>query len=874
MVEAVTDPGHGARTETERLRRLADYDIARTEPEASFDDIAVLAATIMAAPIALLCIAEASCHWVKARIGLPVAEVPRSISFCDYTLASGRMFVVLDAATDPRFAENPFVVGPEHVRFYLGVPLTDADGYQLGTLCIIDKEPREAVTPAQRAAMESIARITVDRLELRRRSAYLVEAQKKAEAAEREVSAAHTRLREAIDILPEAIVFMDRDDRFVLWNRRYAELFPELASMLRPGVPYEEVLRAGMNSRWYAADFSDETKESWLQQRLADHRLTKSCREQRFGNGRWMRYDERRTSDGGSVGIRVDITELKRREAGIKLLFDSNPVPLWLCEAGSLKVLAVNDATLRLYGLNRAQALELSLTDLCIAGPGAITAEVERQTLGDETPHPQRHRRPRGTPIDVLPFIRSIDYEEKPALLIAVVDITERLRAEARIKHLAHHDALTDLPNRALFQDRLNTALQAARVHGEQIALCLIDLDHFKSINDSLGHGAGDAVLRIIARRLARVAGPNDTVARLGGDEFAVILTGLPADADAAAALAGVPRIFDDPIVYNGEVIPMSGSAGAVVGPTDGAEPVVLMQNADVALYRSKGAGRNRLTLFDQDMRAKFDRTNTLIARFRQALRDRELVPYYQPVVNLRHFTIRGYEALIRWKHPERGLLAAGEFAEVFDNPEIAVAIGQYMLDAITRDMRTWLDAGIDFGAVALNVTAADLKSEGFAERVLATFAKLDIAPNRLIVEATENSLVERDNATVARVLNTLDENGVYIALDDFGTGHSSLIHLREFNVATLKIDQSFVRDMTKDREDAAIVRGVANLARNLEITTVAEGIETEEQVAMLVEFGCHYGQGYLFGRPMPAEHVPFFSAHRRMPAKTEARVA
>lgn len=836
-------------TEAERLRRLRQYHILETPPEASFDEIARLAATVINSSIALLCIADESCHWTKASVGIDLPFLRRDVSFCDHTLASGQIFVVLDATADPRFADNPYVVGPPHLRFYLGCPLTDAEGYQIGTICCLDSSPRTEVLQSQLDAIASLARITVDRLELRRRSVVLAKAQKKAEAAEAVARAAHARLREAIDILPEAIVFMDAEKRLELWNRRYSELFPDVVKPWRPEPP------TGGNAADIGPQLDRPTPPA------------AAVREQRFENGRWFRYDERQTADGGTIGIRVDITELKQRETSIKLLFDRNPVPLWLCDAETLRVIAVNDATLHLYGYSRAEALAMALPDICIGCPDVMRSEIDLQatTDGHAAPRPQRHRRAFGTPIDVLPFIRTIDFEDRPALLFGVVDITERLRAEARIKHLAHHDPLTDLPNRALFQDRLAEAIAQAKGEGSQVALCLVDLDRFKIINDTLGHAAGDAVLRVVARRLARLAGPTDMVARLGGDEFALVVAG--SGRDPATVLAEVPRIFDDPIICNGEIIQISGSAGAAIVPEDGTEPVTLMQNADVALYASKAEGRNRLTLFDQNMRAKLVRLNTLTVRFRQALRDGELVPHYQPVVNLSHFTIRGYEALLRWNHPQEGLLTAADFAEVFDIPELAVAIGRYMLDAVTRDMRAWLDAGIDFGCVAVNVTAADLKSEGFAERVLDTLATRGIPPNRLIIEATENSLVEQDNVAVAKVLDTLDAEGVYIALDDFGTGHSSLVHLRQFNIATLKIDRSFVRDMTTDREDAAIVHGVTMLARSLGIATVAEGIETEEQAQMLVESGCSYGQGYLFGRPIAADQVGYFSAHRRLPA-------
>lgn len=437
-------------------------------------------------------------------------------------------------------------------------------------------------------------------------------------------------------------------------------------------------------------------------------------------------------------------------------------------------------------------------------------------------------------------------------------DVTEQKEAEQRMWHMANHDALTDLPNRGLMRDRLDVALRRARRAGCHVVLLLIDLDQFKDVNDSLGHDAGDALLIEAARRLIECVREVDTVARLGGDEFVVVLDRV---ASAAEGLEVADRILEalrEPFVYRRGKLSCRGSIGFAMAPEHGTDPQELLKNADIALYRAKAAGRGIAVQYDVAMREATETRVQVNTRVRHGLENGEFLPYYQPKISLRTGAIAGFEALLRWRHPRKGLLGPDDFAGAFEDTDLAIAIGARVLDIAVGDMREWLDSGLEFGRVAINVTSAEFARGEFAERVLDGLAGKGVPPERLAIEVTESVFLGRGIEAVHHSLSKLHRAGVLIALDDFGTGYASLTHLKQFPVDRIKIDRSFIRDLERDADDAAIVRAVVNLGHSLGIKTTAEGVETVSQAAYLRMNGCDFAQGYLFSKALPATRVPW----------------
>lgn len=441
-------------------------------------------------------------------------------------------------------------------------------------------------------------------------------------------------------------------------------------------------------------------------------------------------------------------------------------------------------------------------------------------------------------------------------VLVTVRDITEERTAEERIRHAARHDVLTDLPNRGYFGEQLEAAIARAGASGTGLALVLFDVDHLKEINDSIGHDAGDVLLRSFASRLQGAWGPEAVIGRLGGDEFAAFVA-LPALGPAVPeSVSAALHLLREPFSYEGYTLDCQATAGASIYPLHGESAADLLKSADLALYHGKAAQRGSVSTFRAEMRADLQRRSSMISIAREVVREGRVMPYYQPKVALDTGQIAGFEALLRWRHPHFGLQYPDTIAAAFDEFDLALALGERMLTLVTQDIRRWMDMGLDFGRVAVNLSPAEFRHDGLATRILDTLARGRVPASKLEVEVTETVFLGRGAETVAQMLETLHSHGVKIALDDFGTGYASLRHLKAFPVDVIKVDRSFVANLGTDSGDAAIVDAVVGLGQRLGMDVVAEGVETIEQARYLIERGCTFGQGYLFGHAMPAEEV------------------
>jgi diguanylate cyclase (GGDEF)-like protein/PAS domain S-box-containing protein len=436
-------------------------------------------------------------------------------------------------------------------------------------------------------------------------------------------------------------------------------------------------------------------------------------------------------------------------------------------------------------------------------------------------------------------------------------DITVQRNVAAEVKWASEHDPLTGLANRRGFEAHLQAATIRAMHSNTTVGLLLLDLDHFKHVNDTLGHAAGDHLLSVFGKRLKQCVKGRDFVARLGGDEFAVILEGGEGRIDLPTAGKSILQRLQEPIRYDGRVMSARASIGGAIFPQDAKSANELFNNADTALYALKESGRGGTRMFHQHMREQAQLVSSQLSLARSAITQNSVEPHYQQKIDLRTGRITGFEALLRWRHPRRGIQHPETVAEAFKDYELASRIGDLMQRRVFSDMRRWLDRNLPIGFVAINAAPVEFLRDDFAERLLARMQEQGIPPQFIEIEVTEHVFIERGSDFVGRALKMLSRAGVRIALDDFGTGYSSLSHLRDYPVDVVKIDRSFIDKVTTDDEVRAIVCAVIDLAKSLNIEVVAEGVETEAQKQLLIDQRCELGQGYLFGRAIEADEVP-----------------
>ena len=452
-----------------------------------------------------------------------------------------------------------------------------------------------------------------------------------------------------------------------------------------------------------------------------------------------------------------------------------------------------------------------------------------------------------------------LDDPDVGGIVLNCRDVTARKHDEAMILHLAYFDALTGLPNRMLFNDRLSQALAHSRRRGEPgLAIIFIDLDRFKTINDTLGHGAGDDLLRLAAKRFTSAIRDEDTVARLGGDEFLFLLPGV-SDVESAVFVAQkILHVFNDPFVILDHELHVTTSIGISLFPSDGADAETLIRNADTALYRAKEGGRNRYQLYAPAMNAIAFQRLVLENSLRHAAGRNELALHYQPLVSLTSGKVVGAEALIRWHHPELGTVSPAEFIPMAEETGFIVPLTKWVLRTACEQMKTWQESGIDVPSVSVNVSPRRFNDCDLPDMVGEVLEATGVDGTRLNIEITESVMMENAEETIV-TLAGLKKHGIKVSIDDFGTGYSSLSYLKRLPIDTLKIDQSFVRDVPGDNDDAAIANLIIAMAHNLNLSVVAEGVETAEQMAFLQSRSCDVVQGYLISRPLPAPEITAF---------------
>ena len=663
------------------------------------------------------------------------------------------------------------------------------------------------------------------------------------------------RFDSALNNMSQGLCFFDGDQRLIVCNRRYVDMYDLPPESVKPGTLLTEIIDLRFKAKSFPAMTRDEYRD-WRNNVVASEEVQDSIVE--LANGRVFQICHRPMPDHGWVATHEDITQryhaekalteaksnAERAEASFRLLFEENPLPMWVADVNTLEFLAVNAATCRHYGYSREQMLSMTAEALRVPEEVEILRREFRQNKGMQTAgDTRRHVTADGRVIEVAIEARPLRYNGRDACIAVAFDMTDRKRAEQRILHLACHDALTDLPNRSALDGEFARVIDEARSRDGSFAVLCIDFDRFKQINDLFGHSMGDKALREASQRLGIVA-QGAFLARIGGDEFIAITEQDPLPSSAELLANRLRGALDQDIEIDGHSFELDLSIGIAVYPRDGDDARSLSANADAALYRAKHEGRGAIRFFTPAMDQQLRDRRALERELRSAVTNSELFLEYQPQ---RHSSgeIIGFEALVRWRHPQRGIVPPAEFIPVAEESDLIIEIGEWVLREACREAASWKDSL----QIAVNVSAIQFRRGDLQHLVQTVLHESGISPARLELEITEGVLIE-NVARAASMLNALKTLGIRIALDDFGTGYSSLSYLQSFPLDRIKIDRSFVASLGRTDRSLAIVRAVIGLAHGLGLPALAEGVETADQLAALIAEGCDEMQGFLIGRP------------------------
>ena len=951
-------------SEPHRLSQLKDYRVLDTEAEPDFDDFTALASEWLGVPIALISLIDEERQWFKSRVGLEVRETAREIAFCDHAIRQTDLFVVEDASTDPRFWDNPLVTGEPGIRFYAGCPLITPDGSALGTLCVIDRQPRR-LTPAEASVLKRLGRQLMHVFEARRLR--FVE-----QAARDELERRHAerqRLAMAVERTTNVVMMADPDGRVTWVNPAFERVTGYTLDDIRGRTP-DEVLQCDASSPEARAELRAAREAG----RSAHVEILNQGK-----NGRryWMNVDlqPQRAPDGtllGFVATETEITDIVQQREQLHLLLETLPQGvLTFSRQGSL--IYANPVARRMLawtahsldqpvppavmdrvrqclqegapwpqellsvdlGQGRLRWFDTAVTPLpqrpdLPEGIGsedgvivALSDETERVEAGRyidvanatldigywtwhlqddvvevsaawaqrmglpsavtstaQLVHPDDQAHSRHGVVEVLKGLKpTFQFEERlrqgtdswrwmlcggtvtqrddqgrvVRLSGIHIDIEDRKRLEHELQRAATTDALTGLPNRRVLEDRLGQAMASAREHRRGGALLLLDLDHFKRVNDSYGHAVGDELLIHLTARLRGQLNAEQTLARMGGDELLVLLPELAEGLceTGTQALEVAHRLLnalESPFVLNGLSLTMGASVGVSVFPKSGDEtPDDLIREADTAMYGVKAASRGQARVFEASMRHTVSSRLQLEMDLRQAVALDQFDLYLQGKWSAAGRPV-GAEALIRWRHPQQGLVPPAVFIPAAEDSDLMVPLGRWVLREGCRIARTCRINDPDF-VVSVNVSPRQFQHPSFPDDLRQVIRDNGLPPEALMIEITEGVLLQPQ---LGELIAELNQEGFRFSLDDFGTGYSSLAYLKRVPVHELKIDRAFVRDLETDISDAALVQAILSIGHRFGIDCVAEGVENETQAQWLSTNGCSLQQGYWYDQPVP----------------------
>ncbi len=614
---------------------------------------------------------------------------------------------------------------------------------------------------------------------------------------------------------------------------------------------------------------------------MVDGRAECDCRiVDTAGRIHWMHFSLYRVGEVGErvVGVGIDISERKRVELALaesEELFTAtmgtSQIGVFVMQKGRL--VFVNSLIPRLFGYEPDEMIGMNSFDLTPAEHRQIVVDQIRRRRNGQVGEPYESvgLRKDGSAFPIMVLTAPTTYRGEAATVGTVCDLSEKASAEQRIRELAFHDPVTGLPNRALVEDRFGQLVAEAERRQDKLALCLIDLDHFKRINDTLGHKVGDQLLCLFAERIRGALRKVDTLARQGGDEFILVLPDM-AGADAADVARRLLELCERPFRVGEHELAMSPSIGISLYPDDGQDFGTLMKNADAAMYQAKEAGRRNFQFYSASLNLASLERLLMENALRQALTCRQFALAYQPLVCLVTGRIVGCEALVRWRHPHLGLVPPTRFIPLAEDTGLINSIGDWVLAEAARQGRVWLEAGLPAVNIAVNVSPVQFRQSGFIDMVAGVLASSGLEPHVLELEMTEGTVMHDAEVNLG-TLSSLHRMGVGLAVDDFGTGYSSLAYLKRFPVGKLKIDRSFIRDINEDGDDLAIASAIISIGHSLRLSVLAEGVETAAQLALLEERFCDLAQGYYFSEPVSPEefgellrHQPFAKVNRKWP--------
>ncbi|MEH2531383.1 diguanylate cyclase (GGDEF)-like protein/PAS domain S-box-containing protein [Bradyrhizobium sp. AZCC 1588] len=695
------------------------------------------------------------------------------------------------------------------------------------------------------------------------------------------------RLEDAINHMSLGIVVFDEKREVVFCNRRYREMYGLSPEQVKPGTPTQELIRHRLKLGLKVQVAVDD----YIRERVGrDIALDTTVQE--FTDGRIVAYTVYPMPDGGGMATHEDITEREELNARLKKQFELgkeqeealrvrnfqfdtaiNNMSQGLCFFDSdHRLIVCNERFVTMYDIAPERVSPgmslVEIVDLRFEA-GSFPAMTRDEYLQWRTNVAVSNEAKDS--IVELKNGRTFKIRHRPmpggGWVATHEDITDQRQSEVKIEYMAHHDALTDLANRVLLNDRLEHAL--GRVSGgEMVAVHHLDLDQFKAVNDTLGHPCGDKLLRSVAERLRRLVGDSDTIARMGGDEFVIVQAPISDPADATSLAQGVIDALSEPYEIDGQQAVIGVSIGISVGPGDGSNPDKLLRNADLALYRAKSDGRSTFRFFEPAMDLQMQTRRIMEQDLRKALPAGEFELHYQPVVNLASKEISGFEALIRWNHPTKGMISPAAFIPLAEEIGFIVPMGEWVIRQACATAAQWPDNL----HVAVNISAIQFRSPGLMQVIVGALAASGLAPTRLEIEITESVLLHNKEATLA-LLHQLRALGIRIAMDDFGTGYSSLTYLQSFPFDKIKIDRSFIKNITENSSSLNIVRAVAALANGMGMTATAEGVETAEQLHSIASEGCTEMQGFLFSKPLPAAEIERQFLSGRGPRAAQGRI-
>lgn len=824
--------------EQKRLQTLYHLEILDTQPEKVFDGIVEIAAHTFGVPTVLVSLIDKDRQWFKARIGLDVCETARDISFCTHAIKQYDILEVTDATKDERFRDNPLVTDDPKIRYYAGQPLFMPNGSAIGTLCLIDYEPRPALSDGQRNLLQKMGDQVVELIQARHL---------------REVG----RISKLVSsTLSDAIILSEADGSISFWNQAAAAIFG-WSQVEALGQPLSLILAESSRSELELnMQRANAGRDAELLGRPVEICANRKCGEEfpiELSLVRWQSSDG--DDETGYAAVVRDISsrkalqaECERSEAYLAAVIESLPSMLFVKNAKTRKYELLNGAAEVITGRPRTAAIgrtdEELYPDLAATYRARDDQVVStgKESIFESDFEDAGHNMRRVRIKRVL--VEGVDRE--PFILGIADDVTDRHRAHKKIAHLALHDSLTGLRNRSGIARDFNCLCSGP---GDQrIAVLTLDLDRFKTVNDLHGHPVGDELLSRIGEKIMGFLPNHSAAARIGGDEFLVAIAGRNSSDRAARFARSLLESLSQPISIEGQSVHAGISIG--VATSEGEKPDFerLCQSADRALYRAKESGRGKFCFFDPSMDEAATLRRLLENDLRIAMENDQFTLDFQPLASLATGAIEGFEALARWHHPERGKIDPETFIAIAEESGLIVELGETLLDMAINEAASWVQPL----RVAVNLSPAQFQNN-LIEVVDRTLKKHDFDPHRLELEITESFLI-RDTTKALKTLNQLQSMGVKIAMDDFGTGYSSLSYLQMFPFDKVKIDRSFVKDMTSNPQSLAIVQAIIGLGKGLSLPVVAEGVETDDQRSALQHEGCSVVQGFGIGRPAPIE--------------------